>query len=410
MSDETAQIIAKQQSFEPAAQVAAGAVAAIANSSQWPVIQRISVLDHLEQIIVNTRDTLQPSYPVSGASTPAQVQSPPVSAQNSPLRPRPVGNYYKCTVFGAKDTGKSTWINQAKMQIESFSSSTPATLFSKDIIYRPAIGSQIHFSMWEVSSSLSFEEQEVLKSGSHVIFILYDSSNESSVLYADQLVRNWTQLQQSLPLLILVDNRPPSGEGKHEPQIKSAEHIIISTAKRGNITAPLQLAARKLLRDPLFSFDLKTKVPDSILASSKPVDLPTPSTTPNPATIAAAAAAASSSSTRATPASWNAKKTSSIAKSEVLNSSTSSLVAQPLSAYAAWELEHRSTMRRKYPHVTSSELDRKLLSLWKRLSDVEREKYGILALRAQRMYAEGLARDLGTPTAPQPTSSDEESW
>lgn len=67
-------------------------------------------------------------------------------------------------------------------------------------------------------------------------------------------------------------------------------------------------------------------------------------------------------------------------------------------------------MRRKFPHVSSSELDRKLLSMWKRVSDVEREKYGLLALRAQRLFAEGLSRDLGTNTAPQPTSSDEESW
>lgn len=157
------QIIAKQQSFEPAAQVAAGAVAAIANSAQWPLIQRLSVLDHLEQIIVNTRDTLQPSYPVSGASTPAQTQSPPPSTHNSPMRSRPSGNYYKCTVFGAKDTGKSTWINQAKMRIESSSFSTPATLFSKEIIYRPSTGSQLHFSMWEVSPSISHDEQDVLK-------------------------------------------------------------------------------------------------------------------------------------------------------------------------------------------------------------------------------------------------------
>lgn len=86
------------------------------------------------------------------------------------------------------------------------------------------------------------------------------------------------------------------------------------------------------------------------------------------------------------------------------------LVCPLHAAYAAWELEHRSAMRRKYPHVTSAELDRKLQSLWKRVSDVEREKYGILALRAQRMYAEGLARDIGAPTAPQPNSSDDESW
>jgi hypothetical protein len=79
-------------------------------------------------------------------------------------------------------------------------------------------------------------------------------------------------------------------------------------------------------------------------------------------------------------------------------------------AYAAWELEHRSAMRRKYPHVSSLELDRKLLSLWKRVSDVEREKYGLLALRAQRLFAEGLAREIGTETAPQPASSDDESW
>lgn len=165
------QIITKQQSFEPAAQVAAGAVAAIANASQWPIAQRVSVLDHLEQIIHTTRDTLQPSYPPSGASTPVMAQSPPVSAHSSPLRARPPGNYYKCTVFGAKDIGKSTWINQAKMQIESSSSSTPATLFSKEIIYRSASGLSIHFSMWEVSPLKSSEEQEALRYvQSHLFF------------------------------------------------------------------------------------------------------------------------------------------------------------------------------------------------------------------------------------------------
>jgi hypothetical protein len=159
-------------------------------------------------------------------------------------------------------------------------------------------------------------------------------------LYAEQLVRNWSQAQQPLPLLILIDNRPPSGEGKFEPQIKSAEHIIISTAKKGNITAPLQLAARKLLRDPLFSFDLKLKVPsESPLPIPKLNELPAPSTAPNPATIAAAAAATTSSTARATPASWNAKKSSSAVK---LDSSSSELtVPQPLSRTS------RSTANRK---------------------------------------------------------------
>lgn len=237
---------------------------------------------------------------------------------------------------------------------------------------------------------------------------MYDSSNEASVSYAEQLVRNWTQTQTPLPLLILVDNRPPSGDGKFEPQIKSAEHIIISTAKKGNITAPLQLAARKLLRDPLFSFDLKAKTTrdDSAPSQGKFTDIPTPSTAPNPATIAAAAAASTSSTTRAPPSSWNAKKSSAISGP----TSDSEFVPQPLSPYAAWELEHRSAMRRKYPNVSSSELDRKLVSMWKRVSDVDREKYGLLALRAQRLFAEGLSRDLGTTTAPQPTSSDDDSW
>lgn len=246
------------------------------------------------------------------------------------------------------------------------------------------------------------------RSGSHVTFIVYDSSNEPSVSYAEQLVRNWTQTQTSLPLLILVDNRPPSGDGKFEPQIKSAEHIIISTAKKGNITAPLQLAARKLLRDPLFSFDLKAKASrdDTATSQAKFPEIPTPSTAPNPATIAAAAAATTSSTTRAPPSSWNAKKTSATSSS----TAEDSLLPQPLSPYAAWELEHRSAMRRKYPNVSSSELDRKLMSMWGRVSDVDREKYGLLALRAQRLFAEGLARDLGTTTTPQPTSSDDESW
>lgn len=165
------------------------------------------------------------------------------------------------------------------------------------------------------------------RSGSHVIFLMYDSSNENTVLYAEQLVRNWTTPP---PLLILIDNRPPSGDGKFEPRIKSAEHIIISTAKKGNIVAPLQLAARKLLNDSLFSFDLKQKPSqDTILSSIVTGDLPAPSSTPNPATIAAAAAATSSSSTRATPASWNAKKSSSVLKVDPRESSAAP--PQPLS-------------------------------------------------------------------------------
>lgn len=163
---EHGKIISKQQSFEPAAQVAAGAVAAIANSSQWPVSQRISVLDHLENVITSTRDSLSPSHPAVGTSTPAVLAaalSPPGSNQNSPLRVRPSNPTYKCTVFGAKDIGKSAWINQAKMQIESSASSTPATLFSKEIFYRSSSGQQLQFSLWEVSSSKSFEEQETLR-------------------------------------------------------------------------------------------------------------------------------------------------------------------------------------------------------------------------------------------------------
>lgn len=157
------QIISKQQSFEPAAQVAAGAISAIANASQWPTTQRVSVLDHLEQVILNTRETLQPSLPVSGTSTPLPPQSPPASTQSSPLRSRPPNNYFKCTIFGSKGIGKSTWINQAKMQIESSSSSTPATLFSKEIMYRSSSGLQVHFSIWEVAPGITFEEQEVLR-------------------------------------------------------------------------------------------------------------------------------------------------------------------------------------------------------------------------------------------------------
>lgn len=143
--------------------MAAGAISAIANASQWPATQRVSVLDHLETIILNTRDSLQPSNPVSGTSTPAVLQTPPVSTQSSPLRSRPPNNYFKCTIFGSKGIGKSTWINQAKMQIESSSSSTPATLFSKEIMYRSSSGLQVHFSIWEVAPGISLEEQEVLR-------------------------------------------------------------------------------------------------------------------------------------------------------------------------------------------------------------------------------------------------------
>jgi hypothetical protein len=49
------------------------------------------------------------------------------------------------------------------MQIESSASSTPATLFSKEILYRSSTGLHIQFSLWEVSPSKSVEEQEMLR-------------------------------------------------------------------------------------------------------------------------------------------------------------------------------------------------------------------------------------------------------
>lgn len=146
--------------------------------------------------------------------------------------------------------------------------------------------------------------------GSHLTFILYDSSSESSVLFVESLVRTWDMIP---PLVVLVDNRPPYGEGKFEPQIKYSDHATICIAKKSNLLAPLQLAARRLLNDSQFTLDPKAK-PTLLSASNSfhPLgDSPTPSSAPNPATIAAAAASTSSSNTRATPASWNAKKASS---------------------------------------------------------------------------------------------------
>lgn len=155
------QIITKQQSFEPAAQVAAGAVSAIANSSQWPVVQRLSVLSHLENIIIETRESLKTEQ-ASARVNELGAPSAPSSSSSSPLRARPSLPIFKCMVFGAQNVGKSAWINLAKMQLEAFPFSTPNTPFSTEIVYRIVSGPVIHFSLWEVDPFKSLEEQESL--------------------------------------------------------------------------------------------------------------------------------------------------------------------------------------------------------------------------------------------------------